>query len=789
MKLSIKVLSLFLVIGTAAYAADTASILPPAKTTFLDQNGKPLTSGTVDFYIPGTTTRKATWQDAAETNLNTNPVILDAAGRAIILGSGSYRQVVKDRSGNIIWDQITASGGSGGTTPTLVGDGLAVGSTYSWAGMVPPPNYVFSYGQEISRSTYVVAFAALTSTQSIFCTSGSPIITGLSDTTNFYIGTPVELSCVAAGFSNIISKTSTTITLVANANVTTNTNAVIFPWGRGNGTTTFNVPDFRGFVPAGNNNMGGTASSNLTTTYFGSADPNSIGAPGGSQSKTLLLGNLPAYTPAGTIANGAITSIFTGTAGQAALTGAGGAQAFAGGGFASSQVTGTVASSQSASSFTGTAQGGTSTPFSLIQPTKTINYITKVLPDTSIATTVIPITINTTPIIGCTSGTILFNNAGFVSCTDGAGSANLLTSGTLNIEIPSGSSSRTLNTSLSLSGGPYDGTIYSQLHAGLNDSVVRGDSLPGTTTAPNWAFAQFSASIGANYDTQNSLGVQVTGQAFGISAGMVTEADNNTKSDLVGASFGFFNDYNLPDARGYGVTGAATVGALGTTTTLLATEFAASIVSDMTGTGTVQDRLGVNVINYLTGNASRLNSAISVMRGAPGGEYSQVITLNPYQDGTTQPVVLKSTGDVIYVPTAQTINSFINAPLVTVSLIYNTPNAILTGAGVAVFGSNTSAGGISLKGGIGDNLPIVFAHGGSSTFVQGAVAGTAFFTAVGAGANSWQVDHTTNRLSAPSGLTVTSALSVTSIPTSAGAGGLNVCVDTAGVFYKKASCP
>src|SRR4051812_6096346 len=85
--------------------ADTAAIIPPAKTTFVDQNGKPLTSGTVDFYIPSTSTRKTTWQDAAETVQNANPVVLDAAGRGLILGSGSYRQVVKDRNGNVIWDQ------------------------------------------------------------------------------------------------------------------------------------------------------------------------------------------------------------------------------------------------------------------------------------------------------------------------------------------------------------------------------------------------------------------------------------------------------------------------------------------------------------------------------------------------------------------------------------------------------------------------------------------------------------------------------------------------------------
>ena len=80
--------------------AQNAAILPPAKTTFVDQNGKPLTLGKVYFYIPGTSTLKTTWQDQAATIPNTNPVALDAAGRALILGNGSYRQVVVDRSNN-----------------------------------------------------------------------------------------------------------------------------------------------------------------------------------------------------------------------------------------------------------------------------------------------------------------------------------------------------------------------------------------------------------------------------------------------------------------------------------------------------------------------------------------------------------------------------------------------------------------------------------------------------------------------------------------------------------------
>jgi hypothetical protein len=90
-----------------------ATILPTGETQFLDGNGDPLTAGTVTFYIPGTTTPKDTWQNSGQSILNSNPVTLDAAGRAIIYGSGAYRQVVKDQFGNLIWDTETSEPNAG----------------------------------------------------------------------------------------------------------------------------------------------------------------------------------------------------------------------------------------------------------------------------------------------------------------------------------------------------------------------------------------------------------------------------------------------------------------------------------------------------------------------------------------------------------------------------------------------------------------------------------------------------------------------------------------------------
>jgi hypothetical protein len=83
--------------------------VPPGRVQFFDSNGNPLVGGTVAFYIPTTLTPKTTWQDSGGVTSNANPLTLDALGSAVIWGDGSYRQIVKDASGNVVWDAVTSS--------------------------------------------------------------------------------------------------------------------------------------------------------------------------------------------------------------------------------------------------------------------------------------------------------------------------------------------------------------------------------------------------------------------------------------------------------------------------------------------------------------------------------------------------------------------------------------------------------------------------------------------------------------------------------------------------------
>lgn len=106
------------------------TLLPNGRQQFIDANGNPLVAGTVTFYIPSTTTPKDTWQDAEQTALNTNPVVLDARGQATIYGSGAYRQILKDAAGNVIWDKYLVASSVDYTGPD--DPGAAAGAYASW---------------------------------------------------------------------------------------------------------------------------------------------------------------------------------------------------------------------------------------------------------------------------------------------------------------------------------------------------------------------------------------------------------------------------------------------------------------------------------------------------------------------------------------------------------------------------------------------------------------------------------------------------------------------------------
>lgn len=80
-----------------------ATLLPEGKQSFTSSAGAPLVGGKVYTYDAGTNSPRPTYQDAAGTVPNTNPVILDARGEATIFWSGAYKVVLKDAADVTIW--------------------------------------------------------------------------------------------------------------------------------------------------------------------------------------------------------------------------------------------------------------------------------------------------------------------------------------------------------------------------------------------------------------------------------------------------------------------------------------------------------------------------------------------------------------------------------------------------------------------------------------------------------------------------------------------------------------
>jgi microcystin-dependent protein len=107
---------------------------------------------------------------------------------------------------------------------------------------------------------------------------GNPYNVPLGSSLEFW-GATAPNSSFALMYGQAISRTtySTLFTMFSTA------------YGVGDGSTTFNIPDVRGRVTAGKDDMGGSAASRLTSTYFGTSAA-TLGAVGGAESHTVTAG-------------------------------------------------------------------------------------------------------------------------------------------------------------------------------------------------------------------------------------------------------------------------------------------------------------------------------------------------------------------------------------------------------------------------------------------------------------------------------------------------------------------
>lgn len=82
--------------------------------------------------------------------------------------------------------------------------------------------------------------------------------------------------------------------------------AISTTYGVGDGSTTFNLPDLRGRVPVGRDDMGGTAANRLTTAKGHDAD--TLGNVFGSEKHQLIVAEMPSHSHSATKGVGSANS-------------------------------------------------------------------------------------------------------------------------------------------------------------------------------------------------------------------------------------------------------------------------------------------------------------------------------------------------------------------------------------------------------------------------------------------------------------------------------------------------
>lgn len=265
------------------------------------------------------------YQDSGLTLLQPNPMLCDASGRLgqWFVADGNIKLRLTDKNGVQIFAQdgllvVGASSGGGGGSPIDPTTIAATGDMKTAYGTSVLTGWVRANGRTIGSATSGATERANADCQSLFI---------------YLWGADANLA-VSGGRG-----ASGAADWAANKTIT--------------------LPDARGRMFAGLDDMGNSPAGNLTSGFF--ASPTTLGAVGGSQSRTLTTLNLPPYTPAGTITNGAITM-------SPATVSSPGSTYFSGGGAGAVNGGSANTASQAASTFTGTAQGGTSSAFGILPP-------------------------------------------------------------------------------------------------------------------------------------------------------------------------------------------------------------------------------------------------------------------------------------------------------------------------------------------------------------------------------------------------------------------------------------
>ena len=253
-----------------------------------------------------------------------------------------------------------------------------------FAGISAPAGWLLAYGQAVNIADYPNLYAALRKALgNVTITIASPgVVTatahGLRTGDKVYLATtgalPTGLTAGTAYYVHVIdANTFHLATTNANAYLASYINtsgsqsgtqsAAYVPWGDGDHSTTFNLPDARGMIFAGKDDMGGTAANVLNMAAAGGIRGYNLGNTGGEQAHAQTVSELAAHAHDHSYDN---TNGWAVGAGKASTSGA------------TSQVGGAWSDRACVATNGLVRSAGSGVAFNEVQPTAIANYIIKI---------------------------------------------------------------------------------------------------------------------------------------------------------------------------------------------------------------------------------------------------------------------------------------------------------------------------------------------------------------------------------------------------------------------------
>ena len=207
------------------------TLMPSPVMQFFGSDGKPLTGGFLYTYEPNTVNPKATYTGYSGTTQNTNPVILDSAGRASIWLNGSYSMKLTDSNDVPQWTADDVVSGDQAQFASLQSQIDTVNSGLSAYAPLSSPNLLGVPKAPTANAATTTTQVATTEFVHNVVDSGITSVTFIGMLVDFAM--PVApagwLACDGAAYSRV-----TYANLFAVIGTT---------YGLGDGVNTFNVPN------------------------------------------------------------------------------------------------------------------------------------------------------------------------------------------------------------------------------------------------------------------------------------------------------------------------------------------------------------------------------------------------------------------------------------------------------------------------------------------------------------------------------------------------------------------